>query len=344
MANSDFFPFEANFQTSNFTEWTSTVDADAKLTVEHYIPLVQKLGKFSGVFPYRGAYNSHIDLALGTNDAYMQTTVVTAALGATIWIRVFFQITNNLVMATSDRFTIIAVQSGVGTDEATVSILNNAGTIQLVAAETGATAIGAATRQAEFSRDEYHTIDLGITVDSGAADGQILFYLDGNQVGTTITGLTQAAITQLRVGAIGIDAGTTAGHIFFDNVIQSTDSQLGRHQPRFRQVVFLTKSSFIALGPGKMEEYALVSGGAADNHMIVYDLDRQSLPLGDMLGPELANAHPYEAKVFAYSKKDGYFNQGLYVRLTGTAPRATVTLGHAQVGLGLLRQYAMRKL
>ncbi len=346
MANTDYFPFEAEFETSGFDEWTSTVDTQPKMTVDHYVTMVRNLPNFSGVLPYRGAYAAHIDLGIGTTQAYMESTAVTANASDTIWVRFMLQITNNLVMATSDRFTLLSVISGAATEEATISVLNNAGTIQLVAAETGSTAVGASTRQAEFSRDEWHCVELGLTIDSGAADGTIQFWLDGFQQGATITGVTQAAITRIRLGATGIDAGTTAGHIFFDGVVQSTSHELVSHA-RYAQVVVLTKSGFVALGPGKIEEYALMPGSAVDNHMTIHDMDRQGLAQSfttDMFGPELTNTHAYEAKVFAYSKKDGYFNRGCYVRLTGTQPRATITLGHAQVGTGLLRQYAMRKI
>lgn len=344
MASSDFYPFESEFETSDFTEWTSTVDTQSKMTVDHYIKMVNRLGMFSGVLPYRGAYSDHIDLSVGTADAYAETTAVIAVASDTLWVRFMFQATNNLTMATSDRFTLLSVISGAALDEATVGIVNNAGTIQLICAETGSTAIGAGTRQAEFSRDEWHLVEIGMTLDSGANDGTIQFWLDGFQQGTTITGLTQAAITRMRLGATGIDAGTTAGHLFFDGVVQSASHDPGQHN-RYSQSVVLTKSGFVALGPGRVAAYTLMPGGAVDNYMTIHDLDRQTLltASSDMIGPQLTNTHAFEAKTYAYSKADGFFNRGCYVRLTGTAPRAVVVLGAAQVGAGLLRQYAMRK-
>ncbi len=345
MANVDYYPFNSIYETADFTEWTSTVDTQPKMTVDHYIKMVNQLGKFSGVFPYKGAYAAHIDLSIGTTEAYMETTAVTAALGETIWVRFMFQATSNLTMATSDRFTLLSVMSGAATEEATVGVINNAGTIQLICAETGAIAVGASSRVAEFSRDEWHTVEVGLTIDSGAANGTIQFWLDGYQQGTTITALTQAAITRMRLGATGIDAGTTAGHLFFDSVVQSTSHEPPSHA-RFAQTVILTKSGFVALGPGRIEAYALMPGGAADNHMTVHDLDRQGTAFSltdDMIGPELANDHAYGTKKYDYDGVGGYFNRGVYVKLTGTSPRAAVVLAHAQVGLGVLRQYAMRK-
>jgi hypothetical protein len=343
VANTDFYPFEAAFETSDFTEWTSTVDTQPKMTVDHFIKVVNQLGKFSGALPYKGAYTAHIDLSVGTTQAYMETTAVTANASDTLWVRFLFQATSNLVMATSDRFTLLSVISGAATDEATVGIINNAGTIQLICAETGATAVGATTRQVEFSRDEWHVIELGLTIDSGGTDGTIQFWVDGYQQGTTITGLSQAAITRMRLGATGIDAGTTAGHLLFDSIVQSTSHEPPSHN-RYPQTVVMTKSGFVALGPGRVAAYTLEPGGAVDNHLSIHDLDRQPLlSTSDTFGPELTNTHAFEPKTYAYSKHDGFFNRGCYVRLTGTAPRAVVVLGAAQVGSGLLRQYAMRK-
>src|SRR6267378_7126023 len=137
MANTDYYPFNSEYETSDFTEWTSTVDTQPKMTVDHYIKMVNQLGMFSDSLPYRGAYAAHIDLSVGTTQAYMETTVVNANASDTIWVRFLLQVTSNLVMATSDRFTLLSVMSGAATEEATVGIINNAGTIQLIVAETG---------------------------------------------------------------------------------------------------------------------------------------------------------------------------------------------------------------
>ncbi len=344
MANVDYYPFNSEYETADFTEWTSTVDTQPKMTVDHYVKMVKALGQYSGVLPYKGAYAAHIDISIGTTDAYAETTAVTALAGDTLWVRFMFQATSNLTMATSDRFTLLSVMSGAGTDEATVGVINNAGTIQLICAETSAIAVGASSRVAEFARDVWHTVEIGLTIDSGAANGTIQFWLDGYQQGTTITALTQAAITRMRLGATGMDAGTTAGHLFFDGVVQSVSQTPSSHN-RYPQTVILTKSGFVALGPGRVEAYALMPGGAADNHLTIHDLDRQGTDFSftnDMIGPELANDHAYGMKKFDYDGMGGYFNRGCYVKLTGTSPRAAIVLYEAQVGAGLLRHYALR--
>lgn len=344
----DYYTFESSFESGDFTEWGSEVDTQSKLSVDHFKLITEQLGKYPEALPYKGAYAAHIDLSLGTADAYVQdTATLVFPLATTVWFRFYFQATRDLLMAASDYFTIFAVQSAGPVDEAVIGVVRTAGGVyQLVAAETStlAAAQGATTRSADLIRDAWHCLELGLLIDSGPNDGTIAFFLDGYQVGSTITAVDQAAITQARLGATGIDAGTTAGHLLYDSFVTHT-ARLGPFMERYPQFVELTKSGFVAVGPGRVMEYALVPGGAVDNHLNIYDSDRLPVLAGyDRSGPELANSAPYEVKVYAHSKQDGFFNQGCYVQLSGTAPRATVTLGEALVSTGAIRQYAtMRK-
>jgi hypothetical protein len=341
----DYYPFESTWEIGDFSEWTSKVDTQPKFTVDHVFDITKTLGStFSGVVPYRGAYVGHIDVSIGTTAAYVQQTDVVAA-AATQWWRFYFQATHNLTMATSDRFTIFALQGVANADQGVIDIANVAGVIQLVCANTSATAIGAGTRGAEFARDVWHLIEIGATIDAGGGnDGTLQFWLDGQQVGSTITGLDQIAVAQARLGYMNGDAGTTAGHLLFDQIVQSA-AQIGGFHNEYPQTVILTKSGFVYLGPGKVEEYILNSGGAADNTMTIHDLARQPLLMtNDMFGSVLTNSHLFETRYAAFSKKGGYYNRGCYVNLTGTAPRATITFSAAIVGLGAIRDYAARTL
>lgn len=345
MADTTFYPFEATWETGDMSEWDSEVDSQNKFETLWYKYVVERWGMYRRTLPYRGSYVAHLDLSLGTADAYVQSASIAAGAGTTVWVRFYLQVTSNLVMAASDYFTILTLQSGTPLDQAVIGLVNNAGSIELVTAATSALAagLGANTRHVPFSRDIWHLVELGVTVDSGGNDGTIQLWLDGYPQGSAITGLTQAAVTQARLGAIGIDAGTTAGHLFFDQFVVYT-SQIGGFRTRYTQVIYLTKSGFVAQGPGKIEEYSMFQQGSNDCHMRVYDADRHPILAGaDLLGPELANPAPYEPKVFAYSKRDGYFNRGLYIQLTGTQPRATITLGAYQASEALIRDYALRR-
>lgn len=341
---SDYYPFESAFETSDFTEWSAgKTDTDSRMTCDHYSTLVTNLGMYPEAIPWRGAYCAHVDLSVaGGHDAYVQEdTAFDTAVGVTIWVSFYVQVTSNLTMANTDRFTIFTLQSTTPTDEATVSVYMNGTVPQLVAGETGSTAVGAGTRATDLVLNTWHFVEMGCAIAAGT--GTIAFYVDGYQIGANITTLTQAAIIQARLGTIGLDAGTTAGHVLFDN-LRVTPTRLGPVRNRFPQTVPITKSGFVALGPGKVDMYALVAGGGADNHMAVYDTD--ILPytnVSDMLGPVLANGNPFESVPFLFPARSGYFGKGCYVLLTGTAPRATVTMGMYNSTVGTIKNYAVRR-
>ena len=140
--------FESTFEAGGVTEWTSETDTQNKLNVRHYRYLAKHGARLE--VPFKGAYCAHIDLSGGTADAYLQEdTAFDLAADGTLFLRFMFYATG-LTMAASDAFTIFTIQSAGPVDEISIRVQNVAGTIQLVCAETGATAIGASTRQTDL--------------------------------------------------------------------------------------------------------------------------------------------------------------------------------------------------
>jgi hypothetical protein len=341
MADTTFYPYEMCFESGDLLEATSEVDTQSKLSCDHYKRIVEQLGLYPAALPYKGAYCAHVDLSLGIADAYVQEdTGFDAALASPRAVRVYFQATSNLTMAPGDYFTIFALQSTGGTDEAVIGVVNNAGAYQLVFAETAtlAAAQGAATRSAGLTLNAWHCLELVCAID--AAAGTLAAYLDGYQVGTTITGLAQGAITQARLGVIGQDAGTTQGHLLFDALISST-TRIGPLQYRYGQTVNITKSGFVALGPGCLRDYALIPGAGTDCHMTLYDLDAQPVLAGsEPLGPPLGNFANFTVEKY---HRRLYFQNGLYAAINGTAPRAMVTLHEANLSDATIRKHALTR-
>ena len=314
--------FESTFELGGVTEWTSETDTEAKLNVRHYT----HLGKmpFVDFVPYDGAYAAHINLALGTADAYLQedTGADTAAAG-TIAIR-FYVWVGQLVMAASDRFNIFALESAAGTNEAAVGIVNNAGTMQFVFSETGAIALGAGTRLTDVIQNAWHCIELVCLIDSGVGDdGTITAYVDGYQIGTAIATLDQGAIVHARMGAIGIDAGTTAGHLLFDCVVFD-DTRVGLLGNRFARTRRVTKSGHLALGPGRLSDLTLF-GSNVNNTVTLWDTDRADLTDQSRIitGPLQGSG---AVSTYLNLRKPYYFTRGVYAELGGTNPRCNVTI------------------
>lgn len=322
--------FECNFEDNTSSPFDSETDTDSKLNIRHFSWLAKQ--GFPDYIPYFGAYAAEIQLALGTNDAYYQeNTGFDTGLAGTVALQMYFY-ASGLTMAVSDRFTIATLQSAGNTDEATISVINNAGTIQLVAAETGATALGAATRATDLIQGQYHCLELVCVIDSGGGnDGTIAFYVDGYQIGSTITGLDQGAIIQGRFGAIGIDAGTTAGRLLIDSVAGDT-VQIGQRAKRFGYMRTITKSSHVALGPGAIIEADIQLSTAADETMVLYDTDKADTTDVSMRVPVFQAMRPV------------YFRLGLYAVLGGTNPVGSVKIYESQdMSIGGIRDIGVAR-
>lgn len=322
--------FECTFEDGTLGAFDSETDTQSKLGVQHY----SYLGRFPfpDYIPYKGAYAALIDLSVGTADAYYQeNTGFDTALAGAVAMRMYF-CANQLTMAALDRFTIATLQSGAGTDEATVSVYSpSAGNYQFVAAETGAIAIGANTRAADLIQGKYHCIELVCTIDSGGADGTIAFLLDGFQVGAAITGLTQAAITQARFGAIGIDAGTTRGLLLYDDITGDT-TRVGPLARRFNQARYLTQSGHAVIGPANIIAVDILQSAAFDETLVMYDTDT-------------ADTTDLSKRVVVFGEfVPFYVSRGLYCVLAGTNPFASVKVHDAcDMSIGNVKRLANRR-
>ena len=317
------FPFlsSKSFEAGSSAEWDSETDTDSKLDFMHYSDMARVTSADGNAeVPYDGAYAMHINLATGTADAIVtETGDNDMAADDTDFISFALYVTENLVMAASDRFTILSLDSAGPTSEAVIDIRNNAGTIEILAAETGASAT---VRAATLTLGQWHLVELRVNLDSGGGnDGTLDFYLDGSQVSTQLGSLDQEVTTQLRLGAIGIDVGTTAGHLFFD-MYQVDDERIRPTQyRRFDTNRWKTHSGHPALGHGK----AMVSlTGTGTNAVInLYDTDQGNLNEFARLIRVIRNV---SANEFIGPIGDIEFTRGLYCELTGTSAQAWVDL------------------
>jgi hypothetical protein len=335
-----YYQYESNFETGDATEWSAgETDTESRLSVDFYADLAVKYPYYSDPLPYRGSYMLHGDLSIAGNaDGYVQDTTLATALAGTVWLRFYIKVTTDLVMAASDRFTVAAFQSAGPVDEAVVCIRNNAGAYEILISETSA---GATVVASGLTLGGWHMVELGCVVDSGGGDdGTIAFYLDRYLVGT-LTTVNQAAFAQLRMGIMGKDAGTTAGHVFFDGVVGHT-AQIGGNRARNQEVMTVTKSIFLAQGPGRVDEYDMMAGAGQDDHMTLYDMDKLPLLAGTaLLGPPLGATSPFQT--VTGPRRKIYFNRGLYVVLSGTSPQGTVKFGGRLESVQPLLQYAARR-
>lgn len=313
-------------------QFDSETDTDSKLTWTHYPTITRRI--LTSESSWRSPYVMDIDLSLGTADAVVtETGSLDTAASATLGIGFAFLATG-LTMAASDRFTILAVDSAGPVVEGAISIRNNAGTIELVGDETGASAT---IRTTPLIQGVWHWLEVLMVVDSGGGnDGTLQFFVDGQQVGTTITTLDQAAISQVRLGAIGIDAGTTAGRLLFSHIV-GDNARVGLYD-RFPK----TKNMAIAgsdclIGPGRV--LVRISGTSTDALALLYDTDDPGAARsrGKFLGA-LQN--------ISNSANEGefQFEHGLYMELSGTNPLMNLELEDMRVlSRGSLKTYALTR-
>lgn len=310
------FPWVANTEDAfeggavNTTIWDGTnVDTNSKLFIRHYTWMARQ--GFIREVPYRGAYCMHIDLSLGTGDAYLESTNWATALDGVIATRFAF-LASGLTMGATDRFAIFSLQSAGPVNEAMVEVRMSSGVLQILASETG----GATVVATSLTQNEWHLVQLVANIDAGGGnDGTLALWIDGRLVGT-IASLDQAAIAQARLGVVGIDAGTTAGHLFFDWIVadEARLPEPSRNQP----TTHITATGHIRVGRGEIQEIRLIDSGDSTAQIAIYDTDT-----GDTSQPLFFSGQYNDAWVNeSQNGNQGQFQDGCYVVLTGTNPQA----------------------
>lgn len=314
------FLFEENFELGTRGDFNSETDTDSKLNFTHY----SDLAKLPGLpAPWRGAYAMTINLAGGTNDAYVQEDDgFDLALDGTLHLRFMLFVSSDITMANSDEFHILKLQSAGPVDEAVIVInYTTANGLRIGVGETSG------SQFLPLSTGKWHAVELAVVLDDGASnDGTLTLRLDGGAA-TAVTGLDQAAIAQCRIGAMGIDATTTKGWLLFDSII-ANDARVYPPSIRFPEEVLLTKSGHVFVGQGKIENVSLLSGAATDNVVAVYDTDTGNTDDASRVKLELKNTA--NSEVVDPAGTPLTVQRGAFVQLSGTNPRAIVKIGFAQ--------------
>lgn len=278
------FPYLLNvgFETGAVGSGLALTDSESKSSYPHYTDLVAK----HGFLPFRGAYCWVLDQSKGggTTTAAMMTMATFDVADTNYYSVAFAFYAKNTTMADGDRTTIIELDSGTTTNEATLQLYyTTAGGLQLLLTETYATAVGS-NPVCPLTEKEWHWVELyGI---NASAAGTCYLVLDGRAVGS-ITGLSVGAFTDLYFGLPVIDSTHTAGIYAFDDVIVSGISTTAQvrigHHNRFPMSMHVSARSndldasgygeHLFLGPGTVKEAVLLTANAGDA-IRLYDTDR----------------------------------------------------------------------
>lgn len=292
---------------TNFTAISGTL-----IGVVHYTELARQ-----GMAPYRGSYALRIKLAGGTTSQFIREDTAFDDLVATTrrFVRFYFYLGKDLVMANADRFSLFEAESTVNTTtEVTCGIVRNGANILFFFSEL-ATGAGGSTfvlGTTVTALGKWYCAELNILLDSGVGDdGTIAAFIDDASAGTTLTALDQSPIVDVKFGVLSPDAGTS-GTVLIDDIIYD-DTQIFRDRKRYRDVnAHVTfASDHPIVGPGKFA--AAVTGTVADAVLSLFDSD--GVP--DRLEP-IAVLRNLTVNEFVPGHDIFEVNKGLYTTLTGT--------------------------
>lgn len=313
------FPYlhHSNFDDGTAQNFDSETDASAILDFPDYRDLAR--GGFS---PWQGGHAMRVRLS-GTAVAYLTETGDwdTAASGTiSTWFSLC--IGADLSLTASDAVILAALDSAGPVNETVFGVRNNAGVYELFAGETGATR----TLPITPNNKTWYQVELVNLIDSGAPnDGTLAVYVNGAQLGATITGLDQAAITQFRLGAVVNTAAGNAGTLLFGAIIADDL----RVYPRERFGVdteWVTRDRVAFIGAGELDSISL-TGTGTDAVLTLLDTDIYTATGTNFSREPLV----YIRNVTANDQSPGMnapvkFARGCYVQLTGTNPQAFLRL------------------
>lgn len=329
------FPWvaEVNFEDGTKGTFDTETDTTSILDFPHYSTLAAIPGM---PMPWRGAYCMRVVLGGGTTDAFvLETGDWDLALDATSYFSFRVWIDPNMTMANNDIFGIWDLESAAAEQAAVMLQYTTANGFRLALNKT-LDAAGASF--INVSLGEWHTVEVYVNMDAGGGnDGTLDMWLDGSAV-TQLTGLDQLATTQGKVGAMEPDAGTS-GVILFDD-IRTDDTQIfGKDDQRFDEVVTLTKTGHVFVGPGIIENITLNAGAGTDNIVEVFDTDNANVSQQYKLRMEnTANTEMVDPAGVPLK-----LHRGCYITLAGTNPRATVTIRKAALSEAAMRSVAQRR-
>ena len=312
--------------TATPTGWDSKTDTNSMITTRHY----KSLARRGYPMPWSGSSVLEVDCSNLATDQYVEEGDVNVSANGTFGFRAEIYVTG-LTTAASDRFTVMTMQSSGPTNEVSLGIRNNAGTLEWWVAETDTSTV---LLSAGLTEDRWEVVELTGNIDAGGGnDGDITFILNDTTIGSTASNLDQGAILQARVGAIATDAGTTAGR-FWINSVAWDDTGRYSYVDRFQNPRELRTNQHYFLGQGTLE-FAALSSTNSDNVIRFYDTD-----IATVTGQPVLELDP-DANVSASVPLP--FSKGCYVWFdsSATAPRLQVMWSRGGDQAGIIGPWAI---
>ena len=258
----------------------------------------------------------------GTATGFIEETAdFDTGLNARIFVWFPVCLGSDLELNDGDAVILFALQSTGAVNEVVVGVDRSGANYRLFAGETGATRTLVVTR----SNKRWHQIELDCLINGAGGAGTIDFYVDGGQVGAQITTLTQAAISEARLGVVSGTAAGNAGTILIGGIIADDL----RVYPRERFPVdtcWVTRDISAFIGPCTLDS-VLLTGTGTDATLTILDTD-----IYEATGVAFSREPVvYVRNVTANQQEPGQnlpirLKKGAYVQLTGTNPQAWLSI------------------
>ena len=261
--------FEENFEDGTKGLFNTETDTASILDFPHYTELARQ-----GMAPYQGAYACRVRPNGGTTSGYLiESDGFDTSAAGTIFVRFNVYLGKDLVMTDTDKFTIFDLESTLNTtSEVACGLIRSGTAINFWMSETAATTTSVLTLGTTTTAlGKWYQVELKALIDSGGPnDGTLDGWVNGTPL-TQITALDQAAIVNARIGAIGVDAGTS-GTLLFHRVM-ADDARIFPEIVRFGALNYRSTAlnNHVLVGPGKFA-MGFTSGGT-DGVASVYDTD-----------------------------------------------------------------------
>jgi hypothetical protein len=318
-SGSTFFPldFEENFERGDkglFNTLTGTA-----IDYPHYTTLAQ-----FGLAPYRGAYcmRQIFDGAAGSADLD-ETDSSTLAAAKRAHIQFWLKFHTDMANTATDTIPILELQD-VGNNVLICmgfKITQTTNAIQLGIGKAAPTAFGNA-----ISTGKWYLVEVDALLDSGGNDGTIDLYVaeEGDPFTTTVahatglTGLTQAAITHMHVGAQDV-ANATTGTMLLDQFkflgVDNTLTRVTQDIRRWEQTTRLTRSGHVFVGPGVIDNVTLIAEQAEGGTVEARIWDTDVARIGGFNMPIIELHTTAQGEFVDPANMPQTFNRGCYVEL-----------------------------
>lgn len=324
------FVFESNFEDgvmTGSTQWDSEADTGSLLNLRHYSWVSRYDATIVGpIAPWRGAFVA--EWLLGdTNDHTLIEADLAVADGVTRWTRFYLFLGKNLTATADDVFSIYELQGTANAQECVVALK--------ITAATGAIQIGHAQTQAGITfggnplpRGRWICIEVKTVCVTGSATGTSQVFVDGTALAAAVTNAgVNTAITR---GVLGTQdtLSTTTGYLFMDAFVFD-DARIGMMRDRYPDTVMVTKSCHLGVGMTDVLNVTLLPGTGTNSVVKVWDTDSADVSDENNVDAFLFNLTASEPPI-DLADVPMVCRRGVYVELSGTAPRALVHIGKSQ--------------